>query len=421
MPFNRRQFVTHTGAASAAGMLAANAGDNNAAAGHADQGSGQPDPDRQIMPVGGRSISGSGDPVALAPPDDQPPNLQLPEVPERKIGWAIVGLGTLALNQILPAFRQCKLSEPRALVSGHRKKAETVARAYGIDSKSIYDYESYDKIANDPSIDVIYIVLPNSMHAEYTIRGLKAGKHVLCEKPMASSIADCQKMIAAADEAKRKLMIAYRLHYDPFNQAVMRMCEAKKLGEIKTFAGNFCINVKAPNIRLSHDLAGGPVGDVGVYPINASRYVTGEEPEQVSALVHQPKDDPRFREVPESVSCTMQFPSGILATINCSFGTHRDDFFHVACTEGTIQLSPAFSYSGQRLVTDEPGKDGGPPRIIEHDIKPKDQFASEMDHFSNCILNNHDPRTPGAEGLADIKVLDAIDRSIRSGKAEKVG
>src|SRR6056297_807440 len=410
---SRRQFA-RVGTATVA-TVGATGGASTAA-----RSDGFPD-DQPIQPVGGRSIKTVGEKVPLAPPNDQPPNLKLPEVPKKKYGWAVVGLGQLAVGQIMPAFGLCDLSQPTALVSGHPNKAKTVAEAYGVAKDAIYNYQNFDQIVDDSRIDVVYIVLPNSMHAEFTIRALKAGKHVLCEKPMAVTIDECERMIDAADQAKRKLMIAYRLHYEPFNRKVIEICDEKRLGEIKTFSGSFCINVNAPNIRLAAELGGGPVGDVGVYPINAARYVTGEEPVEVFAQAHQPKDDPRFREVPESVSCLLKFPSGVLANLDCSFGTHRSDFYRVACTEGVIELSPAFSYNGQTLKTHQKTEaSGGKPAVVTCQLTEVNHFASEMDHFSRSIINDQAPPTPGEEGLADMKILAALDRSIRESKPAKV-
>ncbi|QEG38802.1 Gfo/Idh/MocA family protein [Roseimaritima ulvae] len=412
---NRRQFA-QLGAASLAAASAVNGGGAHGQSGQ----SGQPSDGSQIQPVGGQTIDTAGKKVPLAPPNKQPPNLKLPEVVEKKLGWAVVGLGQLALGQIMPAFGLCKHSRPTALVSGHRDKAKTVADAYDVEKSAIYNYDDFDKIANDDRIDIVYIVLPNSMHAEFTIRALEAGKHVLCEKPMAISIDQCRRMIDAAKNANRKLMIAYRLHYEPLNRKVMQMCSEKQFGEIKTFSGSFCINVKAPNIRLSKELGGGPVGDVGVYPINAARYVTGEEPVEVIAQAHQPHDDPRFREVPESVSCLLRFPSGVLANLDCSFGTHRSDFLRVACTDGVIELSPAFSYNGQRLLTHQASDSGSYSMVKNHEISEVNQFTSEMDHFSRDVLEDRQPRTPGEEGLADMRILAAMAKSIRDSKAIRV-
>lgn len=367
----------------------------------------------QIQPVGGESIKTTGEKVPLAPPDHQPPNLKLPRVIEKKLGWAVVGLGQLALGQIMPAFELCDQAQPTALVSGHPDKAKVVADAYGIERSAIYNYQNFDEIATDDRIDVVYIVLPNSMHAEFTIRALQAGKHVLCEKPMAVSIDECQRMIDTAKNVDRKLMVAYRLHYEPFNRKVIEMCNEKRFGEIKTFNGSFCINVDAPNIRLAAELGGGPVGDVGVYPINAARYVTGEEPIEVFAQAHQPADDPRFREVPESVSCLLRFPSGVLANLDCSFGTHRSDFYRVACAQGTIELTPAFSYSGQQLMTHHSSESDSLAIVTHHEMNQANHFAAEMKSFSQSVLADRPPRTPGEEGLADMRVLAALAESIR--------
>jgi predicted dehydrogenase len=409
---SRRHFVQF-GSASTLAV----AGASSAAAGNQVSGS---SPSAQIQPVGGEPIETTGRKVPLAPPNDQPPNLKLPDIHERQFGWAVVGLGQLALGQIMPAFGLCDLSRPTALVSGHPSKAHTVAKSYGVSQNAIYNYKNYDKIANDDRIDVVYIVLPNSMHAEFTMRALEAGKHVLCEKPMAVSIRECQRMIDAAKRADRKLMVAYRLHYEPFNRKVIELCQQKKFGELKTFSGSFCINVEAPNIRLATELGGGPVGDVGVYPINAARYTTGEEPVEAFAQAHQPADDPRFREVPESVSCLLRFPSGVLANLDCSFGTHRSDFYRVACTDGTIELSPAFSYNGQRLLTHYRDASNTEMVATDYQMTEVNHFAEEMDHLSRCILEDLRPRTPGEEGLADMRVLAAMDDSIRQGKAMPV-
>jgi predicted dehydrogenase len=353
-------------------------------------------------------------PMPLAPPDAQPPDLKVPEAVARKAGWAVVGLGQLALEEVMPAFRECQLSRPVALVSGHPEKARKVADAYGLEHQNIYGYDNFDRLADNPAVDVVYIILPNSLHADYTIRALKAGKHVLCEKPMAVTVSECEQMIAAAQQAHRKLMIAYRLHYEPFNRKVMELCTEKALGSVKTFSSSNCQNVTAPNIRLSATLGGGPVGDIGIYSINAARYCTGEEPVEVTAVAHQPKDDPRFREVPESVAFTLHFPSGVLAQCDCSFGTAPSRRYSVHCDEGLIDMDPAFDYRGLRLSVTQ-----GEERA-ELLIGQVNHFAAEMDHFSDCVLYGKDPRTPGEEGLADMHVIAAIEEAARTGRAVRV-
>ena len=358
--------------------------------------------------------------VPVAPPDRQPANLRLPETAPSKIGWAIVGLGQLALEEIMPAFRECKLSRPMALVSGHPDKAKKIARAYGINPEAIYDYENYDRLAENKEIDAIYIVLPNSMHAEFTLRGLRAGKHVLCEKPMSVTVEEADKMVATARETARKLMIAYRLHYEPYNQKVMELCRTKALGKIATISSTNGQNVKAPNIRLSSKLGGGPVGDVGVYSINAARYITGEEPAEVSAFAHQPTDDPRFREVPECVSFVLRYPSGIQAHCDCYFGSAESRNYRVHCKDGYLEMDPAFSYRGQRLKVKRMKGEAETPEDAELVLEPVNHFAAEMDHFSNCILEDKQPNTPGEMGAADMRIIAAIEEAVRTGEVVRV-
>ncbi|HWB01526.1 MAG TPA: Gfo/Idh/MocA family oxidoreductase [Verrucomicrobiales bacterium] len=355
----------------------------------------------------------------LAPPDKQPADLAVPEPVAKMVGWAVVGIGQLTAGEVIPAYRECKFSQLTGLVSGHRDKALKVARAYEVDQANIYDYKNFDSIADNENIQVVYIALPNSMHAEYTIRALKAGKHVLCEKPMAVNVKEASQMVEAAAEAKRKLMIGYRLHYEPYNRKVMELCAQKTLGAIKTFSSTNCQQVKAPNIRLSSALAGGAVGDVGVYSINAARYVTREEPVEVFAAAQRPSDDPRFREVDESVTFILRFPSGILAHCDCSFGSAESRSYQVHCEKGVIDMEPAFSYRGLRLRIRE-GDSKKSAQDAEVVLPPVDHFAAEMDHFSECILNDQTPRTPGEEGLADMRIIAAIQESIQSGAAVKI-
>lgn len=350
----------------------------------------------------------------LAPPEKQPAELKVPEKVAKQTGWAIVGLGELALGEIMPAFAECSLARPVALVSGHPDKARKVAKAYDIQEEAIYNYENYERLAENKEVDVIYIVLPNSMHAEFTIRGLKAGKHVLCEKPMAATVAEATQMIAAASEADKKLMIAYRLHYEPFNRKAMELCKSGALGKIKSFVSTNAQNVKAPNIRLSAKLAGGPLGDVGVYSINAARYTLEEEPVEVFAVAHHPENDPRFREVPESVVYTLRYPSGALAHCDCSFGVSESRFFQVHGSEGYLRLDPAFSYRGLRLHVKEGDAKSGDAELKELLMEPVNHFAAEMDHFSSVILNGETCRTPGEMGLADMRILAALEKSLQT-------
>jgi predicted dehydrogenase len=222
-------------------------------------------------------------PKLFAPGERENGDMPAPLPWDKRIGFAIVGLGRLALDQILPAFAQSKLCKPVALVSGQPAKASKVAAQYNVDAKAIYDYQSFDKLRDDPAVDIVYIVLPNGMHAEYTVRAAHAGKHVLCEKPMANSVAECQQMIDACKAASKQLMIAYRLQYEPYNREIIRLARAGEIGKLKAFSATNGQNQGDPNQwRLKRALSGGgALPDVGIYCLNAARshgHVRAKEP-----------------------------------------------------------------------------------------------------------------------------------------------
>ncbi len=392
-------------------------------------------PDRRhFLATAGKTVLAAGLAAAslaaepLEPPDKQPPDLKLPDPPKKRVGFAIVSLGDLALEQILPAFALCDSAAPVALVSGHRDKAEKVAAHYGIDPKHIYDYDTFHTIRDNPAVDVCYIVSPNSLHRPMTETAFAAGKHVLCEKPMAPTVADCQAMIDAGKKAGKKLMIAYRLHFEPYNKLAIAMSRAKAFGTPRVFTSENLQTTTSPNIRLGKATAGGPLGDVGIYCLNAARYMTGEEPTDAFGWTASDPGDDRFREVPARVLFTLRFPSGVMAQCACGFDSVRSTWFKLTGTEGAITLDPAYPYYGQRMFLE---KDDSDPAVkqagvgiargrTEVSLQEKDQFAAEMDHFAECVLNDTAPATPGEEGLADQKVLDAINRSIAEGRPVKV-
>ncbi|HEY1125699.1 MAG TPA: Gfo/Idh/MocA family oxidoreductase, partial [Sphingobium sp.] len=233
------------------------------------------------------------------------------------VGVAIVGIGLLSAGQLLPALKRTKQAHLAALVSGDPAKAKRVAAQYGLSEKAIYSYETYDRIADNPEIEIVYIVLPNNMHAEYTIRAFKAGKHVLCEKPMATNIADCEAMIGAGKAAKKQLMIGYRCHYEPLNLAAMRMMRAGTLGKPRIVHANMGkqTDLKVPADKWRLDMAmsgGGALLDMGIYGINATRYLFNEEPVEVRAWAMTDKSDPRFVTVEDMIAWQMRFPSGAI-------------------------------------------------------------------------------------------------------------
>jgi predicted dehydrogenase len=342
--------------------------------------------------------------------------LQVPDPPGRKLGWAIVGLGRLAINQILPAFARCEKSKVVAFVTGDRAKGEKLAVRYGVNAKNIYHYQNYDSLRDNPEVDIIYIVLPNGMHAEYTVRGARAGKHILTEKPMANTPGDCEEMIKACREANKKLMVAYRVRYEPYNQALIKTARDGDLGQIKVVISDHGFNIGDPTQwRLKKDLAGGgSLMDIGIYALQAARYTTGEEPTDVNAIESTNRSDPRFKEVEETINFQLRFPSGALAQCTSSYGYAGQNRIRVIGVRGWAELEPATSYTGLRMRV----RKGNVTE--ERDLGQRDHFALEMDHLSDSVMNNQDPLTPGEEGLRDLRIMMAIYEAAKTGKTIKL-
>ncbi|MGA8029598.1 MAG: Gfo/Idh/MocA family oxidoreductase [Bryobacteraceae bacterium] len=327
----------------------------------------------------------------------------------RKLGYCIVGLGRISMDQFMPACKMSQKSQVTALVSGHRDKAQKMAAQYNVPDKNIYSYSNYDEIADNKDIDAVYIALPNNMHAEYTIRAANANKHVLCEKPMATSVKDCQAMIEACKAANKKLMIAYRCQYEPTNLHAIRMIRDGQLGTVQAIESTFGFTEHAGEWRLSRKMAGGgPLMDVGIYSLNACRYLTGEEPAHIEGYCSVIDKDGRFKDVEENVSWTMKFPSGIVASCNTTYGATMPGFFRVHGSKGIMHMEPAFDYDGLHLKADLEGD--------QHIDEPNDQknpyqFLLEADNFADCVFENKEPKSDGQEGLRDIQLIAEIYKS----------
>lgn len=378
--------------------------------------------------TGGQTINET-DPVKLKPLNDltEKPTgaISSPMRPAKRVGYAIVGLGHLSLNQILPALVKCKFSKPVALVSGDADKAQKVALQYGINQKSIYNYQNFDDIKDNPEVEVIYIVLPNGMHEEFTIRGAKAGKHILCEKPMSVSSASAERMIAACKKADRKLMIAYRIQYEPNSRQVMKWARNQQFGKVRVIDAFNAQNIGDPEQwRLKKSLSGGgSLPDIGLYNLNTCRFVLGEEPELVIASIYSTPGDIRFKEVEETVMFQLFFPSGAVASNTCSYGIHESRYYRCNADKGGhFGVDNAFTYNGLQLKLSQ--VQGTMELKSEPSLGPeKDQFTLEIDHMSDCVLHNKKPFTPGEEGLQDHKLMEAIYESastMRPVKLEKI-
>jgi len=328
---------------------------------------------------------------------------------DRRIGYCIVGLGRISMDHFMPAVKMSSHARITGIVSGHREKAEKIAAEYGVPPSSIYDYRNCDRMADNKDIDAVYIALPNSMHAEYTVRAAKAGKHVLCEKPMATSVDDCQRMIAACRRAERKLMIAYRCHLEPTNLHAIQIIRDGKLGTLQAIESAFGFPIAPGEWRLSKKMAGGgPLMDVGIYSLNACRYLTGEEPVSVEGYASVTDHDGRFAEVEENLSWTMKFPSGVVASCSTTYGGVMAGYFRVHGSQAEMVALPAFNYDGMHL---EVSAYGSPTLSESNPAHDPYQFIAEADHFAECILENKVPVTTGEEGLRDMRLIAEIYRS----------
>ena len=338
----------------------------------------------------------------------------------RKLGVAVVGLGHLSVDEILPGTLTSKHVRVTALVSGDPAKARVVAGQYGVPEQNLYDYAGFDRLRDNPAVDFVYIVLPNDMHAEYTTRAAQAGKHVLCEKPMATTVADAERMVGACRDAGRLLMIAYRMQYNPYHRLLVSLARGGGYGPMRAIYAENGQN-DMPNgqwRQVLRQAGGGSLPDVGLYCLSAARYVTGEEPVEISAQMTRPKDDPRFQEIEDIAAFTLRFPSGVVAMCMSGYSHHENRQLRVLSAGGYFDLDPAFSYGGLQMRIAR--KAGQAYALEQRRFTEKSQFATEMDHFAECIRANRTPHTPGEEGLQDQRLMAAIYQAAQGGSVVKL-
>jgi predicted dehydrogenase len=330
----------------------------------------------------------------------------------KKVRYAVVGLGHIAQVAVLPAFAHAKNSELAALITGDPTKEKKLSRIHGAPA---FHYDDFEEAVEEQGIDAVYIALPNTQHRPFTERAARAGVHVLCEKPMATSEKDCRAMIAACKKAGVRLMIAYRLHFTPAHVQAVEFARSGKLGELRFFSSIFGMQVKPDNIRTDPKDGGGPLRDLGVYCINAARYLFGDEPLEVRATTLSKRGDRRFRKVEEMATAIMHFPGDRVAQFTSSFGSGNVASLELVGTKGMLRIEPAYEYVGELKwsVTINDKK-------REKTFPAGDQFAPELIHFSECILNGKRPEPDGNEGLADVRIIEAIFKSAASGRAVKI-
>lgn len=328
------------------------------------------------------------------------------------IRFAVVGLGNFAQTAILPAFKNAKgNAELAALVTGDKVKASELSLKYKVPA---YGYDDYEVLLRSGDVEAVYVATPNSEHRKFAVPAARAKVHVLCEKPLAFTVADARAIVNACQKHKVRLMTAYRLHFEEGNLAGIHAANSGEIGTAKLFTSVHTMQIEPGNVRLDLSLGGGPLEDIGIYCLNAARNIFKAEPEEVTAFAIRSKDR-RFNEVPEAVSAMVRFPKDRLATFLCGFGESKVSEYQVIGTEGVLKMNPAFTWNDdieQIIISDGKSK----TRTFKH----RDQVAAELVYFSDCIRNKKEPEPSGHEGFVDVRIIDALRRSYREHRSIKL-
>jgi predicted dehydrogenase len=327
----------------------------------------------------------------------------------KRLRWAVVGQGYFAQSAVLPAFAHARSScELKALFSDDPRKRSRLGKQYRV--RHLLAYDGYDDFLASGEVDAVYIALPNHLHKDFTVRAARAGVHVLCEKPMAVTDGECRAMIEACDQAAVKLMIAYRLHFNEANLMAVDLARRGRLGDIRYFSSAFSLPVKAGNVRtLPTDQGGGPLYDIGIYCINAARYLFQAEPTEVIALAATKTGDDRFTRTEEQIGATLRFPGDRLATFTVSFGGADVAAYSLVGSKGSLRLDSAYEYAAPMQLQIQIGE-----KIKKQRFPKRDQIAPELEYFARCVLQDQEPEPSGWEGLHDVRIIQAVLQSIRS-------
>ena len=350
--------------------------------------------------------------VAAAPFISTSVTRALAAASKKRLGFALCGLGSLSTHQIAPALQKTQNCRLAGIISGTPAKAVAWKTQYNIPDRNIFTYDTMHRMADNPDIDVVYVVTPNALHLEHAQAAAKAGKHVFCEKPMEISVERCEQMIAALQAANRLLGIGYRCQFEPHHLECMRLAHEKEFGALKIIDGWFGFDSPPGVWRLNKSLAGGgPLMDVGIYALQATRYLTGEEPSWVSAITTQ-GDPTRFSQVEASVVWEAKFPGNVIGRCGASYDTGAIGYFRALAEHGWFELNPAFNYDGIRGMRSD-GK--------AIDFPDTDHFVAEMDDFARCIQEKKPSKVSGEEGLRDVRIMMAIYESARTGRPVELG
>jgi predicted dehydrogenase len=331
-----------------------------------------------------------------------------------RVRYAVIGQGHFAQASILPAFANARSCELRAIFSQDETKLRALKRKYGVEAA--LDYEHYDEYLSSGAVDAVYVALPNDMHVDYVVRAARAGVHVLCEKPLAPNARVAEAMVSACREAGVRLMVAYRLHFDPAHLAALEVIQSGVLGDPRFFSSTFAMQIEEENIRTSRERGGGPLLDIGIYCVNAARMFFAAEPLDAAAIAATKAGDERFAEIDEQLSVVLRFPDERLAQFTCSFGAHAHSELTVVGERGRLRLAPAYNLTETFVLETE--TEGG--RTRRRSFAPHDQVAPELEELARCIREGRDPEPSGEEGVADLRVTDAIQRAADSGDREHI-
>lgn len=333
---------------------------------------------------------------------------------EKKVRYAIVGAGDIAQEDMMPGVKHTGNSEITALVTSDPTKASELGEKYAV--QATFNYDQFEQALQSKTFDAIYLATPNWRHAEFIVPALKAGIHVLTEKPLEVSTEKCEEILAAAAASPAKLMVAYRLHFEPATLDTIDQVRSGIFGDVHLFASTFTQPVDPANHRAHSGDSAGPVLDMGPYPVNAARYIFGDEPTEVVSAAGARHPQSGFdQDFADTVAVTLRFPRERLAQFNLSyFGNPTNNLIAIG-EKGSVQLDPSYVFGEGLEQTVSIGK-----KKTKEAFKNTDHFGGEMKYFSDCILNDLSPEPDGEEGYADVRVLEAILEALRTGKSVKL-
>ncbi|HUJ94244.1 MAG TPA: Gfo/Idh/MocA family oxidoreductase [Terriglobales bacterium] len=335
----------------------------------------------------------------------------------QKIGYAVVGLGSISQMAVLPAFAHSKKAKLIAVVSGDKKKAKMLAEQFK--ASHAYEYSEFAECLKDPQVNAVYIATPPGEHEKYAVAAAKAGKHVLCEKPLSATVQQARNMVAACRRNKVQFMTAYRKYFEPSSVTLKKMITQGELGRIDIIHTHFAerrpFGDNSPAWLFSKQLCGGgPLTDLGVYCVNTCRWLVAEDPIAASA-VSWVRDRRRYKEVEEGVAFRLDFPSGLVLQGTAAYSAVFSSFVHVHGEKGWAELGPAFAFEEERRLI---GKVGG--KWFEKTFKPMDEFVVEIDYFADCILKQRKPEPDGEQGMRDIVIIQSIYEAVKKGRPVKI-